>query len=131
MQRNKLTFDTVRRIGLGFPDVEESTTYGSPSLKYCGRLLTCLAVHKSAEPGSLAVRIGFEQRAALMAGDPDIYYLTDHYVNYPVVLVRLSRIHIDGLRDLIGMAWRFASAKTPRKKRSVQPRVAGSRATRR
>ncbi|PYU90779.1 MAG: hypothetical protein DMG08_16950 [Acidobacteria bacterium] len=113
MQRNKLTFDTVRGIGLGFPDVEESTTYGSPSLKYCGRLLTCLAVHKSAEPGSLAVRIGFDQRAALMAGDPDIYYLTDHYVNYPVVLVRLSRIRVDALRKLLVMAFHFVRTETP------------------
>ena len=47
-----------------------------------------------------------------MAASPDVYYLTDHYVNYPVVLVRLSRIHPDALRDLLGMAWRFVTAKT-------------------
>ena len=46
-----------------------------------------------------------------MAAAPDIYYLTDHYVNYPVVLVRLSRIHPDALRDLLGIAWHFVKTK--------------------
>jgi hypothetical protein len=120
MAGNKLTFDTVRNIGLELPDVEESTTYGSPSLKVRGKLLTCLAIHKSAEPGSLAVRIDFEQREELMAADPDTYYLTDHYLNYPVVLVRLSRIHLDALRELLGMAWRFVTAKPVHGKRTVR-----------
>ena len=120
MPGHKINFDAVRRIGLGLPDVEEGTTYGSPSLKVRGRLLTCLAVHKSAEPDSLAVRIDFDQRAELMAAHPDTYYLTYHYVNYPVVLVRLSRIRLDALRDLLGMAWRFVSAQTRRgKPRSI------------
>jgi len=55
-----------------------------------------------------------------MAASPDVYYLTDHYVNHPVVLVRLSRIHPDALRDLLGMAWRFVTAKTLRGKHIVR-----------
>ena len=38
-------------------------------------------------------------------------------MNYPSVLVRLSRIHPDALRDLLGMAWRFVTAKKPGGKR--------------
>jgi hypothetical protein len=110
----KVTFDTVREIGLALPEVEEGTMYGSPALKVGGRLLTCLAIHKSAEPQSLAVRIDFDQRAGLLADDPKTYYLTDHYVDYPVVLVRLSRIRIDQLRDLLGSAWRFVTAQKSR-----------------
>ena len=112
MPRNKIDFDTVRKMALGLSDVEESTIYRSPALKVRGKLLACLAVHKSAEPDSLAVRIDFDRRAELMAAAPDVYYLTDHYVNYPVMLVRLSRIHRDALRDLLGVAWRFVTAKT-------------------
>jgi len=113
----KINFDTVRAIAKGLPDVEDSTTYGSPSLKVRGKLLTCIAIHKSAEPGSIAVRIDFDRRAELMEGDPDTYYLTDHYVNYPVVLVRLARIQPDALRDLLGMAWRYVTAKAAGGKR--------------
>jgi hypothetical protein len=78
--------------------------------------LACIAINKSAEPGSLVVRIDFDRRAELIAASPEVYYLTDHYLNYPSVLVRLSRIHPDALRDLLGMAWRFVTAKKPGKK---------------
>ena len=120
MRPKKIDFDDVRRVGLQLPGVEEGTAYGSPALKVHGKLLACLAVHKSAEPNSLAVRIDFDQRAELLAAAPETYYLTDHYVNYPVVLVRFSRIHADALVDLLGMAWRFVTAKTLPRKRTVR-----------
>jgi hypothetical protein len=106
-----LDFDVVREIALALPDVEESTIHGAPSLKVRGRLLACPALRKSAEPDSLAVRIGLDQRAELLSADPRVYYMTDHYVNYPTVLVRLSQVHRDSLRDLLGMSWRFVTAK--------------------
>jgi len=114
MPNKKIDFDVVRKIALALSGVEESTLHGAPSLKVSGRLLTCPALHKSAEPNSLAVRIGFEERQALLAAEPEVYYVTDHYVNYPVVLVRLSRLRPDSLRDLLGMAWRFVSSKGKR-----------------
>jgi hypothetical protein len=109
--RMKQSFQAVRTAARGLPDVEEGTTYGSPALKVRGKLLTCLAVHRSAEAGSLAVRMGFQERDDLISADPVTYYLTDHYVDHPVVLVRLSRIRPDALRDLLGAAWRFVTAK--------------------
>lgn len=54
----------------------------------------------------------FDDRAELLAADPDIYYVTDHYVGYSAVLVRLSRVTPDTLRDLLGMAHRFVTRKT-------------------
>ena len=114
MPRTKVTFDIVREIGLALPDVEEGTMYGSPALKVRGSLLTCLAINKSAEPGSLAVAIDFDQRAGLLAEAPETYYVTDHYIDYPVVLVRLSQIRIEQLRDLLGSAWRFVTAQKRR-----------------
>ncbi len=109
MPRKKISFDTVREMGLALPDVEEGTVYGSPALKVRGKMFACLAIHRSADPDSLAIRIDFDQRAELMAADPNTYYLTYHYVNYPVMLVRLTRVHPDALRDLLLMAWRFVS----------------------
>ena len=64
-----------------------------------------------------AVRISVEQRDARLAEEPETYYLTDHYVNHPCVLVRLSRVHTDALRDLVQMAWRYVSSRHPRKQR--------------
>jgi hypothetical protein len=123
MPPTKVTFDTVREIGLALPDVEDSTMYGKLALKVRGKLLTCLAIHKSAEPGSLVVRIDFEQRAGLLAEAPETYYVTDHYRNYPTVLVRLSRIRVDELRDLLGASLRFVTSPSQKKRRSSRAEV--------
>ena len=109
MPRKGAGFDVVRRMGLSLPDVEEGTVYGSPALTVRGKMFACLAVHRSAEPNTLAVCIDFDQRDELISEEPKTFYLTDHYVNYPYVLVRLAHIRQDALRDLLTMGWRFVS----------------------
>ncbi len=113
-----IDFDTVRKIGLALPGVEESTAYGSPALKVRGKLMACVPTHRSAEPGSLMVRVGFDDRAELLAADPHVYYVTDHYLNYSAVLVRMSRVPPDVLRDLLGMAHKFVTAHGERRSTS-------------
>src|SRR6266550_7667713 len=121
MPKSTIDFDTVRDIGLALPGVEASAAYGSPALKVDGKLMACIAVNRSAEPGSLAVRVDFDDRAELLAADPDVYYVTDHYVGYNAVLVRLSRVNPDVLRDLLVMAHKFVTRKAaPRS--SVAPK---------
>lgn len=109
-------FDRVRKIALDgdFPGVEESTMYGAPALKVRGKLLACVPSHRSAEPRSLVVCLDFADRAALLAEAPELYYITDHYVGYPSVLVRLERITPAVLRDLLAMAYKFALSKSKR-----------------
>src|SRR5271163_2918649 len=111
MPRSTTNFDSVRKIGLALPGVEESTAHGSPALKVHGKLLACVPAHRSAEPGSLVVRVDFDDRAELLAADPDVYYVTDHYAGYSTVLVRLSRVNPEVLRDLLGMAYKFVTRK--------------------
>ena len=115
-------FHIVRTIGLELPGVEESTMYGAPALKVRGKLLACMASHKSAEPGSLVVLIGFENRDALIADDPRVYYVKPHYQDYPSVLVRLALIDRDALRDLLHSAWRTVTASL----RTKRPRRRGT-----
>jgi hypothetical protein len=67
-------------------------------------------VNRSAEPGSLMVRGGFDDRAELLAAAPDVYYVADHYLDYNAVLVRLSRVTPGVLLDLLGMAHKFVTA---------------------
>ena len=122
MRKAATTFEAVRALGREFPDLHESTMYGSPALKLGKRLVACLAIHRSAEPGSLVVRTDFEQRPALISDDPETYYVTDHYVKHPVVLVRLSRLRHDQLRDLLAAAREcvLAQAKRSGKKNRLQ-----------
>ena len=118
MRKTAASFEAARELAREFPDLHESTMYGSPALKLGTRLVACIAIHRSAEPRSLVVRIDFEQRSALIGDDPETYYVTDHYVKHPVVLVLLARLQQDQLRDLLAAARRcvLADAKRPRKK---------------
>jgi len=113
-------FEMVRTVGLALPDVEDATRYdGSPVLKLGGCFMAGLATHPSAEPHSLVVRSGCEEREWLIADAPETYYLTAYYRSYPLVLVRLSRIERDALRDLLSVSWRLTSAKARKRGRRV------------
>ena len=111
-----VTFESVRRMALALEKVEEGTSYGTAAFKVGGALMARLRE----DLDSLVVRSDFEQRAELMAADPETYYITDHYLNYEWVLVRLGRVHPDAMRDLFRGAWRRAAAtgrKAPRKRK--------------
>jgi hypothetical protein len=111
-----VTFGAVRKIALSLDDVEEGPSYGTPGFRVRGVLF--LRFHQDGE--SLVVRTDFEQREELLAADPHSYYITDHYINYEWILVRLSRIRSDALRDLIRMAHKLAAVekrKAPRSRR--------------
>ena len=94
--------------------MEESTSYGTPAFKSGGKLLARLR-----EDGdSLVVGTTFEERDEMLDADPDTYYITDHYLKYPWILVRLSRVSSDALRDLLSRALRLASTKNRRATKS-------------
>jgi len=116
MPAKKVTVDDLRNIALGLPDVEATTTRGSLAFKLRGKLFAWMPVKKSVEPGTLAIRIDFDRRADLIAEAPEVYYLIDHYRDYPAVLIRLSRIDADALRDLLRGAWHFVGSKTKAKR---------------
>jgi hypothetical protein len=111
MRRNDSGLNLVRKLALELPDVAEGTLHGAPSWKVGGKLLTCPAIHDSAEPNSLLVKIDPEERTELLAAQSDTYYLTSHYRNHPVVLVRLSKIDSQSLQALLQRAWQFVSGR--------------------
>jgi hypothetical protein len=118
-------FAKVRTLGLALRDVEAATKYdGSPVLKAGGRFMAGLATHRSAEPHTLVVRVGLEEREWLLADAPETYYVTDYYRNYPVVLARLSRLDDGALLDLLSVSWRLALSKT--RKRGHRSSVRGA-----
>jgi hypothetical protein len=87
----------------------------------------CIAVHKSAEPNSLMLRMDVGQRDALIEEEPGTYYVTQHYEPYPCVLVRLSRVSPDALRDLVHAAYRFIEPSAKKPSGSVRRRVSRAR----
>jgi hypothetical protein len=111
-------FSRVEAIGRTLPGVEVTTSWGQPALKVRGKMFVCIASHKSAEPDTLVVRMQIDDRDALIADDPDTYYVKEHYVGHPCFLVRLSRVRSDALRDLVIGAHRYMSAKDRKKQDS-------------
>ena len=121
MPSRSIDFDTVRQIGLELPGVQEGTKWGQRALTMGTRFLTCRAMHRSADPESIVVVVGFEERAQLIAAHPETFYITEHYINYPVVLVRLARITRTRLRDVLALGTRFVTRgvrRTSRARRS-------------
>jgi hypothetical protein len=124
MRESKLNFETVRQISLKLPGVQESTAYGMPALKINGKLLAAIPANRSVEPHSLVVRMSFEDREEVLAADPKVYYLTEHYVGYDAVLVRLSCVTSEVLKDLLRTARKYVIRNS-----GVRP-SAGDRANR-
>jgi hypothetical protein len=103
----KTDFDVVRDIGLSLPDVKHTVSPRGQGLKVKGKLMACHAIHKSAEPGSIMVRVSADERSRLMSSDPETYYVTDHYKNSAAVLVRLASISRTELRRLLSVSWQY------------------------
>jgi hypothetical protein len=104
----KVNYDIVRRVALTFPNVEESTSYGTPALKVKGKLFVRLREDNQ----TIVLRMESHQREEMMADDPETYFITDHYREYPWVLARLAKLRSEALRDLLQVAYRNALAGT-------------------
>ena len=103
--RRGVSYARVQEIAREFAGVEDSTSYGTPALKVCGTLLARLK-----EDGeTLVLKTTFADRDLLLVAAQDVFYLTDHYLKYPWILVRLPRIDESFLRELIAEAWRLSA----------------------
>lgn len=103
-----VTFAGVRKIALSLPGVIEGTSYGTPAFKIGKKFFSRLK-----EDGeNLVVLVGFDERAMLMAARPETFHITEHYRNWPSMLVRLKSVDAPTLRRLFEQSWRErASAK--------------------
>ena len=106
-----ITYETVRRLGLALPNAEEGTSYGTPALKVKGQLF----VRLKEDGDSIVIRMPLDQREAMMNEDPEKYYITDHYREYPYMLVRLSKVTEGALRELLQISYRAALASKRRR----------------
>jgi hypothetical protein len=116
MAKAGVALDAVWRMGVTFPGVEMSTTFGVPALKVKApggklQVMACVPTNKSAEPGSLLVRVDRKERAALLEEAPNLYYAPEHYLGYDGVLVRLAELRPELLHDLLAMAHNFVTRK--------------------
>ena len=102
-----VTYEQVRTVALTFPGVEDGTSYGTPALKVRGKLLARL--HQSID--CLVLRADFLDRQILMQTAPGAFFITDHYRDYPWVLVRFCAVEAHELPSLVERAWRLVASK--------------------
>ena len=106
-KKKPVTWETVRRLALALPGVEEGTSYGTPTVKVAGKLLARLKEDQE----TIVIRVEFAAREVLMGANPETYYVTDYYSCYPWMLVRLASADPAELHDLISEAWRRNAPK--------------------
>lgn len=96
-----MTYDDVRAIALELPGVEEGMSYGTAALKVRGKLF----VRLKEDGETIVLRTDEFERSHLMQSHPKIFYITDHYRDYPWVLVRLRAVRRPMIKALIEGAW--------------------------
>lgn len=102
-----LSFDDVRSLAAGLPDVSERLCYGTPTL-----FVRKVVLARLREDGrTLAVKCDPEEREFLLETRPETFFITDHYLNSTMVLVSLDRIEADDLATLIEHGWLFAAPR--------------------
>ncbi len=103
----QIDWEVVREIAFQLPNVEDGLSYGAPALKINGKHLF---IRWREDLNAVVVKTTFEERDELMAADPEVYFITDHYLNYEWVLVSLENVGENALGEMIRRAHRLASA---------------------
>ncbi len=112
-----MTWDDVIELGLRFPGVEVSTSFGTPSLKAGGKMMCRMRTG----PDALVIRVtDMLEREAMVHGEPDSFFITPHYENWPYVLVRLDSVDPQEMAELVEEAWRIQSPKRVVKEHDAQ-----------
>jgi hypothetical protein len=103
-----ITETILRRVALSFPGAHEEPSYGQPAFKIEKKFFTRLR----AEDASIVWIVdSIDERDALIEMDPKTYFITDHYKNYPSVLVRIARLNEAMLRKMLERRWRAIAPK--------------------
>jgi len=107
-----MTFDDIRNIALAWPEVEDGTSYGTPALKVRKKML----VRLKEDGDSLAMPgVPPDERDMLVESQPKVFYFTDHYRDYPMVLIRLSKAKRGAIEPLLRRQWQALASKAARK----------------
>ena len=103
-----MTFEDIRKFAMTWPEVEDGTSYGTPALKVRKKML----VRLKEDGDSLVIpSVPPEERDMLVESQPKLFYFTDHYRDYPIVLVRLSKARRATVEPLLRRQWRVLASK--------------------
>ena len=117
------TWENVRKIALALPETDERESRGAWQWRVKDKLFVWerpLRTKEVEELGEdapdgpiLAARVEHVgAKEALLADDPDFYFTTSHFNGYPAILVRLDRVRIEELNEIVTEAWLARAPRT-------------------
>jgi hypothetical protein len=100
--RASATYEMVRQTALSLPNVKEGTAWGYPAFRASGKIFLCFRKDLDA----VSIRVPFDQRDEMIEASPETYFTTEHYENYPWVLVHIKMLDPSILLDLVRIGWK-------------------------
>lgn len=94
--RRMIAWEDVVELGRALPEAEESTSYGTPSLRVRGKMFARLRTN----PDAIVVRCDLDEKPLLLEARPDILFETPHYHGFSAMLIRLEASRDDLLEFL-------------------------------
>src|ERR1700723_4151878 len=113
-----LTRAEARKIALAFEGASEGPYFGKPAIFVAEKFLT--RVHHKEEAVVLAIG-SMEMRDVMLEAEPGLFYITDHYKNFPYLLARLSKLNKGTLKDLLAARGLRIEAKSKKKRAAKAP----------
>jgi len=102
----------VCALALKLPEVEESTSYGRPALKVKGKGI-CFWNN----PEDVVFQLeNVDEQQFLLETQPDVYYITDHYIGWPSIRARLKKLTAAECDLRLKRAWLIKAPKAVQKK---------------
>ncbi|MFT3912316.1 MAG: MmcQ/YjbR family DNA-binding protein [Ferruginibacter sp.] len=97
--------EKISKIALAFPGAFEKPCYGTPGFFVEKKMFARIR-----EDGETLV-VYNNDRDEWIASDGDIFFFTDHYKNYPLLLIDLKRVSSEDLRTLLTISWKIRASK--------------------
>ncbi|WP_158881855.1 MmcQ/YjbR family DNA-binding protein [Rhodanobacter sp. L36] len=111
-RKSNVTYELLKQQALELPEVETSTSYGTPALKVRGKLM----VRLKEDGETVVLRTTWEERERLMVVHPEMFFITEHYRNHPWVLLRLAVATHEVVEHALANAWSLVAPRSLLKK---------------
>ena len=107
----------ARKIMLSIKGTSEAPYFGKPAVFYAESFVA--RVHDKEE--AVALRVGtIEMRDVMLEAERRLFYITDHYKPWPMLLARLNVLDRTTLKELVAARMGEIDAKA-KKKKSTPP----------
>jgi hypothetical protein len=99
----------LRELALALPGAEERETWGHPTFRVRDKIFA--SMFEGDDGATTTVKASPEEQEALVGGDPQTYGVASHVGRYGWTTIRLDRVDLDELRELVVEAWRRTAPK--------------------